>query len=64
MKGEHDMSKNCPVCQHEDDHPPREKDDGIKPPFCPECQPCRDRRASLKSPVPPGLASLPPTQRQ
>jgi hypothetical protein len=58
------MSNNCQVCHHQDDHPPREKDDGIKPAFCPDCSPCQKRRAALKSPVPQGLASQPPTQRR
>ena len=52
------MIDMCDVCKHPDDHPPRETDNGIKPPFCPECKRCRERRKSLKDTFPPGFASI------
>lgn len=51
------MVGTCEVCKHPNDHSPREKDNGIKPPYCEACKWCRERRKSLEAPTPPGFTS-------
>ncbi len=47
----------CPICQHADRHIPGIPDEDAKVKKCSHCPRCRRWRESVKSPIPPGLAT-------